>query len=240
MMNSKYLIIPILVFFIGAGVYTAVHRPPVVLNNEVQNQGVAVIPTNTTETTATSKVLEVSATPAPKNQKKPIPTTVDGIQVSVSHAQFPPEVDSVAGLISISENVFVGKVVGRAQKTISKYQPATFFEVDVIEDIKGASSGRITLLQGGVGYLNNKFFVGEGDIGNIPGDKINPDDIFLRIGGVYLFAAEYDKKEDMYGISAAPYDRTLITANPGLSKAQIMTAAHANARVQQFFDLANK
>lgn len=240
MMNTKYIfIVGVVAIVAGVGVYSV-----------IQKRDVAVTPAQTQEQAVADKTPDVEknepivASETTKTAELGKVADGESPQLAVMHMQYPPEVDSVGGLLKISSNVFLGRVIRRVggDFTYSSSIPSTRFEVEVIGNIIGDASGKISLIQNGVGYSskNGKFFVREGDVSNITPGKFNPNDVYLKTGATYLFAAGYDVKKDLYGIGAPPYDRTLITTNPGLSKAQIMTAAHANARVQQFFDLANK
>lgn len=240
MPNTKYLILIVtFVIIVGMGIYITAHKPPATTNSQMQNREVAKsYHVATTAEDIDQKNEQVSTVPVPKNKRSPQLTTTEGVPVGVDHAQFPPEVDSVAGLLKISSNIFVGKVVKKIGDAPGHAVTSTRFEVETVENITGNVTMKVFVDQIGVGYGYGKFMVGEGDIGGIISNQINPNDIFLKTEATYLFAAHCEG--NLCGIGAPPYDRELITTNPGLSKAEIMTAAHANARVQQFFDLANK
>jgi hypothetical protein len=244
-MTTKYILLTVIIMSIACfGFYASVAKPPIVTDNETKNQEVVAainpVPTIIPKTTETPKVVEIPLSAVSNKTKKPTLTTVDGIPVSVGYAEFPPEVDSVAGLISISDNIFIGKVLKNEGDDPGHFIPSTRFDVIALGNIKGNISGKISFLQGGVGYSskNGKFYIGEDDILRIASGKINPDDVFLKIGATYLFMAGYDVKKDIYGIGAPPHDRELLTADNTLNNAQLLTIAENNPRVQEFMKVA--
>jgi hypothetical protein len=231
-MNTKYILIGgVIAVIAGAGVYTVMRGDVATTPTE---QAVA----DKTPDITTNEPVVVSETIKTTELNK----VADGEspQLAVMHMEFPPEVDSVGGLLKISSNVFIGKVLKKNGDGTGHQRPSTRFEVEVVENITGNITGKVFVDQIGVGLSakNGKFYVTEGDVPNITSGKFNPNDVYLKTGATYLFASYCE--ENRCGISAPPYDRTLITTNVGLTKTQIMTATHANARVQQFFDLANK
>lgn len=69
--------------------------------------------------------------------------------------------------------------------------------------------------------------------------KIKPSEVFLKIGGVYLFdTLSGDRKE--FTISIPPYDRELITAEAGISDSAALSLARENPRVQAYVTAARE
>ncbi|MFA6495460.1 MAG: hypothetical protein WCV87_03865 [Candidatus Paceibacterota bacterium] len=242
MINTKYVLAVIVFIGItGFGVSSFIKKPPAVADRATKNQKLAVtiqdVSTIATKIPETSKAVNASNPITRENTtKKSELATINGNPVFVGHAEFPPEVDSVVGLISITDNIFIGKVKQRIGFLSKGGYPTTQYSVEVLSNIKGSAVKSITLTQGGVGYSpkTGNFYIVDDDIGRIASGKINPEDVYLKTGGTYLFATGYNPKTNIYGISAAPYDRELITTDNALNGAQLLTAAENNPRVQEF------
>jgi hypothetical protein len=112
--------------------------------------------------------------------------------------------------------------------------------VQVFSRISGGAPKNIILFQGGVGLSNKtgNFYATDEDVGHIISNKINPEDIYLKTDGIYLFVARHDSSLNIYGISAPPYDRELITTDATLTDAQVLSAAENNPRVREFMNAA--
>jgi hypothetical protein len=174
------------------------------------------------------------------NTKSKIADSDKGLELAIPLMQFPPEVDSAAGLIKLSNSVFIGKIVRRVGNDTTHIFPATLYDVEVLKSITGNAGGKVSLTQGGVGYSdkNGKFYIREGDTPNVAPGEFSPEDVYLKTGGIYLFAAGYDPKKNTYGIGAPPMDRELITLDNALTDAQILSAAENNPRVREFMNAA--
>jgi hypothetical protein len=241
--TKKYILIGIISAGIIGSMYITANKTYVAINNGTQKQNVTAVnsikETNIAKTIVTQKVVD-APTPVSITTKNTALATIDNAKVFVGHAEFPPEVDSAEGLLSISGNAFVGKVQQRIGFVSLGGYPTTQYFVEVVSIIKGDISKKITLSQGGVGYSpkTGNFYVDDGDIGRIASNKINPEDVYLKTGATYLFVAGYNKKEDRYGISCPPLDRELLTTDNTLSNTQLLTIAENNPRVQEFMKVA--
>ncbi|MCK9351152.1 MAG: hypothetical protein WCT49_05590 [Candidatus Paceibacterota bacterium] len=241
---KKYLLIATVVTGIGGLAFYAMSiKTNILADNEKQSNKVASIETATDTTTAkaieTAKV-SIAPSSSPATAMRSRLTTIDDAEIFVSHAEFPPEVDTVEGLLSISDNVFIGKIVQRVGFLSKGGYPTTQYSVNVLSQISGNAEKNITLTQGGVGLSDKTghFYVNDEDISRIASDKINPEDIYLKTGATYLFATGYNPKTNIYGISCAPLDRELITTDNSLSSAQLLIASENNPRVKDFMRAA--
>lgn len=140
--------------------------------------------------------------------------------------------------------VFIGQVKEKTGQVQKSAGITTQYNVQVIRSIRKDVTGTLVLNQSGVGYIEQGKYVGklaarDGDMGHIVSEKVKPSDIFLKPGGVYLFAALSTKGKE-FTISAPPYDRELITADAGLSDATALSLARENARVQAYVTAARE
>lgn len=87
-------------------------------------------------------------------------------------------------LVGFADNVFIGKV--KAQKDTKKYigHPATQYEVEVLDNIKGNLNGVVTVNHE-AGYDGETLVIFKGDS-------------VIETGKIYLFAARYDAEQDFY------------------------------------------
>jgi hypothetical protein len=241
-MTTKYIFVAIVVAcVVGLGIHSAVIGQFIATDNGAGDQKIVKEPNIATVTnqkiTTTSVTTKVSNTSDSKTPEKDTKNAEDEVPFSVVYSEFPPEVDTVAGLISISTNVFIGKVINRGGAGVGHARPSTRFEVEVVGNITGEMKGKVFIDQIGVGYKNGKFIIMEDDIARATDGKINPKDVYLKTGGSYLFVA-HCSKPPICGISAPPYDRELITADNTLSNTQLLTIAENNPRVQEFLKVA--
>jgi hypothetical protein len=239
--TKKYVFASIIICFVSVGVYFNIQKILSVANSDKTVDDISAKQLIETDGPITLSKSENILNPS--NQKKQQPTTIDRIPVVIVQTQFPPEVDSAAGLLKISSHVFLGKVLGNIGDDSGHPFPSTRFEVEIEKNIKGEAAGKIFLNQLGVGYSerNKKFYVREGDIKGEGGGAvamIDPTDIYLKVGAVYLFSANYSTEKGTYGISVPPYDRELITTDADLTDAQVLSAAENNPRVREFMNAA--
>jgi hypothetical protein len=116
-------------------------------------------------------------------------------------------------LLGDSHNVFVGKVLGivGTRPAIAgeiASAPSVQYAVSVILNIKGNVKGTITV---------NQF-------------KITSP--LVDVGSTYVFAARYNTKENWYISTIYPYDYQLLTADQGLSEADLKTLAENSGKVK--------
>lgn len=162
------------------------------------------------------------------------------VPFSVIHSEYAFNVGDTRALTSWADNVFVAKVVAKVGEEPRTRSPQTQYSASIVTSLKGTLSGSIIINQAGVGYAEGKLFVREGDLVRPTDDTVNPDDVFLKPGGLYIFAAGYDDKKNWYTISAPPYDRKLIAVEEELSVADAINLSKQNPRVQEFITAARE
>jgi len=153
-------------------------------------------------------------------------------QIVITHPQYGFDPSDTKELVKNSDNVFVGTVLKKiGEKQLGEFS-YPIFSVQVVSNIKGEAVGSVKIVQSDVGYRGGKTYISEGDVST--SGKMNSGDILLTIGATYVFSALYVKNDVQYGISAAPYDRALITTTSGLSGSQLGELALQNQRVKEF------
>jgi len=153
------------------------------------------------------------------------------VQVIIMHPQYAFKPSDTKQLVKNTDSIFIGKVVKQTgEKQIGGFSYPVF-SVQVIESVKGDAFGTVDVVQADVRYRDKKVYVSEGDI-SISGE-MNLDKILLKQGSAYIFTALYVKDDHQYGISIAPYDRTLITNISTSSESQIKTEAGRNPRIKE-------
>lgn len=62
--------------------------------------------------------------------------------------------------------------------------------------------------------------------------EISPEDVLLREGATYVFAASFKEQRNRYSISAPSYDRELITTDGSLGIEELRSLSERNGKVQ--------
>lgn len=131
-------------------------------------------------------------------------------------------------LVGASHNVFVAKVLEQSGTKDTGIGPETQFEVQVVFNIKGNLSGKVTVDQEG-GYKNGVLYL------VYEGDAVFPStqqgDALLKPGSTYLFTSRYDEKENWYTLISHPNGRKLISRDANLSTTQLLTLAQNDEKV---------
>ena len=135
-------------------------------------------------------------------------------------------------LVGYATNVFIGRVAGEAGNEGAplsgpgeKVLPQTQFSVEVLENVKGALGGTVTVNQTG-GYTE------EGRKARVEGSSL------LEPGREYLFATGYDEEKGWYTVVAQPFGAVLIEGEE--RRAQIGERFERAEEEQIPYDPANR
>jgi hypothetical protein len=156
------------------------------------------------------------------------------VPVVLIHSEYSFNVGDPKELSKWAGNIFIAKVVRKIGEQPDARVPQTQYSANIISNIKGNAAGSIVINQAGVGYAEGKLFANAGDMVLPTAKTVDPDEIFLKEGGVYLFVVRHDEKNLWYTISAPPYDRELITADSSLSDSAALSRARENMKVQAY------
>ncbi|MEK7183878.1 MAG: hypothetical protein AAB776_04580 [Patescibacteria group bacterium] len=124
-------------------------------------------------------------------------------------------------LVGAAHNVFVGKVVRKVANKNTDIGPFTQFEVAIVTNIKGDFSGNVMIQQQG-GYREGVLYVVEGDP-------------LLQPGSTYLFASRTGQEGDETWnvINGYPGSRKLISDDPNLGPAALLSIANSDTRIAE-------
>lgn len=135
-------------------------------------------------------------------------------------------------LINWSDNIFVGKVLGRVGYK-NDIIPTTQFTVEVIENIKGDIKGNVIISKSG-GYKNGIYYVMDGDVVHQGVENIN--NVFQQ-NSTYLFAARGPDARGWYHVTSFPGISKLINTDAFLDKAQLKELSAQDERVRHLNDI---
>ncbi len=192
-------------------------------NAELTRRGASSVPGATSADAFTSEsVTKEKSTPA----------------TGVAYAEFDFDPTDTFSLVANAQLVFIGRVKERVGEESIGGTNYRKFAVDVLSLIKGnPDSQRVSLIQTDAWYnKRGQLVVLNGDVASLA-DK-NPEDIFLRVGAVYAFAATCDADFSLCGVGL-PTDRSLISSDSSLSDTQINSLADQSERVQEFRNVAD-
>ena len=159
-----------------------------------------------TTSTPTSSVASLRV-----STNKPTVVVVNG-----GEAHYPSDFSDDRNLVGVSQNIFIGKVIGQV-KTEDSY---TQFAVQVIDNVKGNLQGTVNVGVTG-GYRNGVFYVHEGNT-------------WLDSGATYLLATRYRSIDNSYRLITFDSDVSwkLLSENSGLATAQVQGLAQNDSRVK--------
>ncbi len=160
-----------------------------------------------TTSTPTSSVASLRV-----STNKPTVVVVNG-----GEAHYPSDFSDDRNLVGVSQNIFIGKVIGQV-KTEDSY---TQFAVQVIDNVKGNLQGTVNVGVTG-GYRNGVFYVHEGNT-------------WLDSGATYLLATRYRSIDGSYRLITFNSDVSwkLLSEDSGLATAQLQALAQNDSRVKQ-------
>lgn len=236
--QQKYIIAIAVVAIVAIGLWF------VITNSNQESPAVAQQKTEQADTETTPQEDETPSTanentdPTPSTQEGTNETDTEENPIIFTHAELSYDPSDTKVMVENKNNIFLGKVLRRAEDRV--FGDITFptFKVMVISGIKGSADEEINIGQGDIFYRNNMTYVAKGGIA-WPKD-VKEEDILLKEGGIYLFATNYSESLDRHGVSLAPYDRELITADSTLSDTEIVNLAKQNPRVQEFVQAARE
>ncbi len=134
-------------------------------------------------------------------------------------------------LMGASHNVFVGKVIKEVKGKDIGIGPVTYFEVSIVNNIKGNLSGKVIILQQG-GYENGILYtVRDGDVVAPNAGEISESGL-LEIGSTYLLATRNASGEGAYYLNSHSNAKKLITKDDMLSDDQIEVLAQNDEKVK--------
>lgn len=150
-------------------------------------------------------------------------------RVTSIHPSYPADFSDNSILTGAAHNVFVGKVTMQTGTIDFIGHPATQFEVQIINNIKGNLEGSITVNQEG-GIKNDILYL----MDNSP---------LLQPGSTYLLSARYDPEGNFFTLNPHPNASKLLSTNPNLpdaalqalldndEKVRTLTAAYPNEKL---------
>lgn len=149
--------------------------------------------------------------------------------VYISHAHAATDLSDDRKLAGFTQNIFIGRVLGKLGQTEERGWPETQFKVRVLDTLKGQVQGDVTVnQQGGTRSADSSIYRREGD----------PN--LLEPGKTYLFATRYYDVEDWHTVMPG-YGNLEIKDSKDLSDIEVLSSSHTVQLKTRFSDaIANE
>jgi hypothetical protein len=137
-------------------------------------------------------------------------------------------------VVGAAENVFIGKVIKQTGTGKDKFGFLyTQFEVEVIDNIKGNLSGKVTVEQS-AGYINGVLYtVEDGGDGYFEPTGERSGFSLLKSGATYLLVTGYNTDTLNYYLFTSAKSRTFITDDKKLDNLKLKEFANSNEAVKR-------
>lgn len=155
--------------------------------------------------------------------------TIHPSSVYISHAHAATDLSDDRKLAGFTQDIFIGRVLGKLGQTEERGWPETQFKVRVLDTLKGSLEGDITVnQQGGIREADGSIYRREGDITLLEPDK------------TYFFATRYYDVENWHTVMPG-HGNLEIKESKDLSDINVLSSSHTVQLKARFADaIANE